>query len=170
MYSIPDAKRQAVFTQAYREHLHELIRHARNMIDSREVSEDVVQDAFVRTWLYLERGGKIKKIRAFLYHVLNNIIVDLYRKHKSLSLDMLLDRGHEPSVDDTQRIVDNLDGESAFALIERLPETYQRVLRMKYGDGLSYQEIARSTGQSRNTTAVQVHRGLEKLKLLCNSV
>jgi DNA-directed RNA polymerase specialized sigma24 family protein len=37
---------------------------------------------------------------------------------------------------------------------------------MKYGRGMSYQEISETTGQSKNTTAVQVHRGLEKLKVL----
>lgn len=166
MYTIPDAKNQALFNMAYREYGQELIRHARSMIDSREVSEDVVQDAFVRMWIYLVRGGKVIKMRAFLHHVLNNVIVDLYRKHKSLSLDVLVDQGKEPSIDESERLFDILDGRSAFMLIDRLPSTYQKVLRLKYGSGMSYQEISRETGQSKNTTAVQVHRGLEKLKTL----
>jgi RNA polymerase sigma factor (sigma-70 family) len=167
MYTIPDARREALFSMAYREYLQELIRHARSMIDSRELSEDLVQDVFVKMWLYLVRGGKIEKTRAFLHHVLNNVIVDTYRKHKTSSLDALLEQGHEPSSDDYDRLYDIIDGKNAFQLIDQLPKTYQKVLRMKYGKGLSYQEISQSTGQSKNTTAVQVHRGLEKLKLLC---
>lgn len=166
MHTIPDAKTEALFTVAYEEYCQELIRHARSMIDSKEMSEDVVQDAFVRMWLYLRKGGEVVRMRAFLHHVLNNVIVDLYRKHKTVSLDVLVDQGQEPSIDDTERLFDIMDGKNAFKLIDRLPSTYQQVLRMKYGSGLTYQEISAETGQSKNTTAVQVHRGLEKLKLL----
>ncbi len=167
MHTIPDVGSQTLFTTAYTEYSQELVRHARSMINNRELSEDLVQDVFVKVWMYLVRGGKIVKMRAFLHHILNNVIVDTYRKHKTASLDALLEQGHEPSVDDSERIFDILDGRSAFSLIDRLPDTYQKVLRMKYGRDLSYQEISRFTGQSKNTTAVQVHRGLEKLKLLC---
>src|SRR3989344_541030 len=166
MHTILDAKQDALFTMAYREYAQELIRHAQSMVDSRELSEDLVQDVFVRMWLYIMRGGQIEKTRAFLHHALNNIIVDTYRKHKTVSLDLLLERGHEPSVDESRRMFDILDGRRAFALIDQLPPTYQKVLRMKYERNLSYQEAAFATEQSRNTLAVQVHRGLEKLRLL----
>ena len=37
---------------------------------------------------------------------------------------------------------------------------------MRYVRDMSLQEISLLTGQSKNAVAVQVHRGLEKLKLL----
>ncbi len=37
---------------------------------------------------------------------------------------------------------------------------------MKYMQDLSLKEISILTGQSKNTIAVQLHRGLEKLKIL----
>jgi len=37
---------------------------------------------------------------------------------------------------------------------------------MRYVKDLSLKEISLITGQSTNATAVQIHRGLEKLKLL----
>lgn len=167
MHTIPDSKGEELFTQAYNEYMQELIRRARYMIDNHELSEDLVQDVYVKTWLYLGRGGEIKKMRAFLHHILGNVIVDMCRKHKTLSLDALLEQGYEPRIDDADRLLDMVDGRNAFHLIGRLPKLYQRVLRMKYALGLSYEDISRSTGQSRNTSAVQVHRGLEKLKVLC---
>lgn len=170
MQTISDAKNEALFTATYCEHLQELIRHARSMVASRELSEDLVQDVFVKMWIYLVRGGKIEKTRAFLHHVLKNAIVDMYRKHKTMSLDVLLEQGHEPSTDDSERLLNILDGQNAFALIDQLPKKYQKVLRMKYADNLSYEEISGTIGQSKNTTAVQVHRGLEKLKLLYRPV
>jgi RNA polymerase sigma factor (sigma-70 family) len=159
---------QELFTEAYYTHSQELERYARSMVNDRELSEDLVQDVYVKMWLYLMRKGDILSVRGFLYHVLNNLIVDRYRKHKTWSLDSLLEQGYEPRADDTERLMNIFDGKIVFSLIDQLPSTYQEVLRMKYANHLTYGEISRLTGQQRNTIAVQVHRGLEKLKQLYN--
>jgi len=129
-------------------------------------SEDLVQNTFIKTWSYIVKGGKIEIMKAFLYHVLNNLIVDEYRKRKTTSLDALLEKGFEPGNDNSGRLIDMLDGKKALILIQRLPKKYQEVMRMKYSQDLSLEEISLVTGQSKNTIAVQLHRGLAKLKLL----
>ena len=105
-------------------------------------------------------------MKAFLYHVLNNLIVDEYRKRKAISLDVLFEKGFEPSNDDSGRVLNILDGKAALLLIQRLPVKYQKVMRMRYVQDLSLEEMSLITGQTKNTLAVQAHRGLEKLKLL----
>jgi RNA polymerase sigma-70 factor (ECF subfamily) len=112
------------------------------------------------------KGGKIDIMRAFLYHILNNLIVDDYRKHKALSLDVLLDNGFKPSDGGHGRLFNILDGKEALLLIAHLPEKYQKVMRMRYVQNLSLKEMSLITGQSKNAIAVQAYRGLEKLKLL----
>jgi RNA polymerase sigma-70 factor (ECF subfamily) len=107
-------------------------------------------------------------MRAFLYHVLNNLIIDQYRKHKTLSLDTLLEKGFEPKAPESSHVIDILDGKAALLLIQRIPQNYQKVMRMKYVQDLSLKEISLITGQTKNAIAVQLHRGLEKLKLLNN--
>jgi RNA polymerase sigma-70 factor (ECF subfamily) len=110
-------------------------------------------------------------MKAFLYHILNNLIVDEYRKHKTVSLDVLLEKGFEPKAlhsGSPRRLFNFLDGKAALILIQRLPEKYQMVLRMRYVQDLSLKEISLITGQSKNTIAVQIHRGLERLKELYN--
>ncbi len=135
----------------------------------RATSEDLVQDTFIKTWEYLVRGGEVVVMKAFLYHILNNLIVDEYRKNKTVSLDILLEKGVEPHVSDVgrpHRFFDVLDGKAALFLIQRLPIKYQKVVRMRYLQDLSLKEMSLITGQSKNAIAVQIHRGLEKLKLL----
>lgn len=166
MHGMPNAAQQELFTDAYREYSRELRMRARSMISDREMCEDIVQDTFVRMWVYMMRGGKIDKVRAFLHHVLVNLVFDAYRKRKTTSLENLLERGYEPSVDDTERWINIIDGGSALRMINRLPRSYKEVLRGAYARNLSYREISCMTGLSRNTIAVQVHRGLVKLKSL----
>lgn len=62
-----------------------------------------------------------------------------------------------------------MDGKRALLLISRLPEKYREVIRMRYVQDLSLKEISLITGKSKNTIAVQMHRGLEKLKKLYTS-
>ncbi|MDD5068234.1 MAG: RNA polymerase sigma factor [Candidatus Pacebacteria bacterium] len=155
-------------TQAYNNYQKGLSRYSFSKISNRATGEDLVQDTFMKTWTYLVKGGRVDSMKAFLYHVLNNLIVDQYRKKKTSSLDVLLEKGYEPKAPDGDRLINTLDGKSASLLIEKLPETYQKVMRMRYIQDLSLAEMASETGQSKNAIAVQLHRGLEKLKLLYN--
>ena len=135
-------------------------------VSNHEVGEDLVQQTFMKTWIYLVKGGKIEIMKAFLYHILNNLIVDEYRKNKATSLDLLMEKGFEPSDVEVAGVGDVLDGKAVLLLIERIPETYRKVIRMKYVQDLSLKEISTLTGLSKNTIAVQIHRGLAKIKIL----
>lgn len=116
------------------------------------------------------KGGKIDLMRAFLYHVLNNLIIDEYRKKKTSSLDIMIENGFEPSTGTSDPMINFLDGKKAIFLIQRLPEVYRKVMRMRYVQDLSLREISLITGQSKNAIAVQLHRGLEKLRFLYSSL
>ncbi len=140
--------------------------HAFFKVGSRAAGEDLVQATFMKTWVYLVKGGKIDIMKAFLYHTLNQLIIDGYRKHQAYSLDALLEKGFEPSVSDSGRLVNILDGETAMSLISLLPGRYQKIMGMRYKQELSLKEISGLTGQTKNAIAVQAHRGLMKLKLL----
>lgn len=164
-----ESEQQILLSNAHHGYSKGLNSHAFFKTGDRGISESLVQDTFIKTWSYLLKGGKIDIMKAFLYHVLNNLIVDEYRKHKPLSLDVLLEKGFEPSAGDPKRFLNILDGKTAFLLIQRLPKMYQKVMRMKYTQDLSLKEMSLITGQSKNTIAVQIHRGLEKLKLLYNA-
>ena len=160
-------QQEEIFTTAHRDLAKKLNAHAFYKINDHAIGEDLVQETFLKTWSYLVKGGKIDTMKAFLYHVLNGLIVDQYRKHKAVSLDVMTESGYEPDVeqhDHTENLFDFLDGKSAVLLIERLPLKYQKIIRLRYLQDLSLKEIALITSQSKNTVAVQIHRGFEKLK------
>jgi len=163
-------ERQEILTVAHHSYQKGLNAHAFFKVHDHATGEDLVQDTFMKTWRYLVKGGKIDVMKAFLYHVLNNLIVDQYRKHKTTSLDVLLEEGYEPSVEHSEHLFNILDGKAALLLIQRLPLKYRRVMKMRYTQNLSLKEIALITGQTRNAVAVQAYRGLRKLKLLYNPV
>jgi RNA polymerase sigma-70 factor (ECF subfamily) len=158
-------EREEVLTVAHCDYEKGLNARAFFKLNNRETSTDLVQDTFMKTWKYLVKGGKIDVMKAFLYHILNNLIVDEYRKRKTTSLDGLLENGYEPKTENvSENLFNFLDGKRAICLIEGLPEKYKRVMRLRFKQVLSLKEISLITGQTKNTIAVQLHRGLEKLR------
>ncbi len=155
-----------LLTVAHQDYEKSLDSYAFFKTHNRQVSQDLVQDTFLKTWKYLVKGGKIETMKAFLYHILNNLIVDEYRKHKTSSLDVILEKGYEPNTGDSKQLFNILDGKKAILLIKHLPLKYQKVVRMRFVQDLTLKEISLITGQSKNSIAVQIHRGLEKLKSL----
>lgn len=157
---------QATLTMAHNAYRKGLSTYAFYKVSNHEKSDDLVQETFLKTWRYIVKGGKIELMKAFLYHVLSDLIVDDYRKHKTISLDVLPKEHFEPSFDNRECITDDFDGGIAISLIDSLPRKYQQIMHMKYVEDLSIDEMSTITKQSKNTVAVQVHRGLEKLKCL----
>lgn len=58
--------------------------YAMRILGDPEVAEDMTQEAFMKTWLYLERGGAIADIQSFLYRSLRNICISYLRSRPEL--------------------------------------------------------------------------------------
>lgn len=166
-------EQEGVLTTAYHDYERGMSAYALFKLNNHALSEDLVQDTFIKTWRYLVREGKIDLMKPFLYHVLNNLIIDEYRKksrkNTTTSLDALLEKGFEPGFDDSEKLQHTIDSEGSLLLIKDLPPKYEKVIYMRYVQNLSLEEISLITGQSRNAVAVQTHRGLAKLKKLYNA-
>lgn len=167
------------YLEAYEAYNDALFRHALFRISHRERAQELVQDTFLKTWDYLHGGGEVEQYKAFLYRILNNLIVDEYRKKKSSSLDEILendtgDMEAKLSEGSVREVEENFDEtralESIRARIPDLPDTYREVITMRYIDGFSPKEIASMMGISENVVSVRLHRGTHKLRELCKQI
>lgn len=154
------------FIQAYEDHVDSLFRYCAFKVDEREVAKDLVQDTFCKVWVYIAEGNKIQNLKALLYTTLSRTIIDYYRKKKAVSLDSLSENGFDVADDNTKISLDQIDGQQAIALIQKLPEEYRDVIFMKYVNELDLKEIAEILGERENTIAVRIHRGIKMLKEL----
>jgi RNA polymerase sigma-70 factor (ECF subfamily) len=156
------------FLRAFEEQSDALFRHAFFKIGDREMAKDILQDTFMKTWDYIMSGKEIANMRAFLYKTMGNLVIDLYRKKKTYSLDALNEAGFEPGGDDLPE-EEKFDGKIALSLLKNLPSSYQEVIFLRYVNGLNISEIAIITEDSENNISVKIHRGLKKLKELFES-
>jgi RNA polymerase sigma-70 factor (ECF subfamily) len=116
-------------------------------------------------------GHEIDSYKPFLYKVLNNLIIDEYRRKKEISLDSLLSEegNDEGSFDELhdgslEEITFSLDAKKAADLIPELPVVYREVITLRFVDGLGPKEIGALIEESENVVSVRLHRGLKFLK------
>jgi RNA polymerase sigma-70 factor, ECF subfamily len=159
------------FLKAYEEYSDALFRHASLRINSRERAIDIVHDTFTKVWGYVRNGHTVESFRPFLYKVLNNLIIDEYRKRKDVSLDALMeedgvDEGSFPELSESsiETLAATIDGKKAFDLLERLPDQYREVIILRFVDELGPREIATLIEETENTVSVRIHRGLKLLR------
>lgn len=163
--------REQEFLQAFDDYADQLFRHCFFRVSDRERALELVQDAFMKSWEYLSRGEEVRQFRPFLYRVLNNLIIDEYRKKKDVSLDAMLEQNDmsldqidelgEGSFDDA---VARLDAKLLQEKLSALPQPYQESVTLRYVDGLSPKEIASYLEESENVVSVRIHRGLKMLR------
>lgn len=163
------------FLKAFHEHSDALFRHAFFRLSDREKALDAVADTFTKTWDFLRGGGEVRHFKSFLYRVLNNLIIDEYRKKHADSLDMLLEEAPaviekevaEGSVLDMELAMDEKALiERVRAAIQELEPHYRAVVTMRFIDGLMPHEIAEALSITENVASVRIHRGVSKLKAL----
>jgi len=166
---------QHTFTKAFESYSDELFRHASIRLADRDRALELTQECFMKVFEYAKNGNgqEIRELRPFLYRTLRHLIIDEYRRKKSVSLEAMAEKAEDMNVEDflpsddsnsLEAAIERFDGKRAMAALQTLPDTYREVISLRYVDGLSPGEIGAIVGESENTVSVRIHRGLKKLK------
>jgi len=152
--------------EAYDSYSEALYRHCFFRVFSRARAEELVQETYLRTWKYLREGKEIENIRAFLYRIANNLIIDDSRKRKEESLDALMEESDafEPSYDGHKAIERNVLLNEIIAVIKKLSPGDRELLISRYVDDLDPKEIAEILHTTANNVSVKLHRAMKSLK------
>lgn len=154
------------FLASYDEYSHAIFRHCYFRVFERERAKDLMQEVFMRAWEYMAKGEKVLNMRAFLYRIANNLIIDESRKKKEASLDKLQEEGFDPGIDETDKMHTRIEHSRVVGHLQNLDDNYRGILVMRYMNGLSPSEIAEVTGESANTVSVRIYRGLKQLRTM----
>jgi len=159
------------FTEVYDENVADIYRFVYFKIGSEEEAKDLTSVVFLKTWNHIQNNTleDAKTLRALLYKVARNVIIDHYRDRskKTLSLDdernpidVALDNGEENRLDEEQ------DLELIRKKLPLLKEEYREIIIMRFINDLTLEEIADVTKKRRGNVRVIIHRALTALKEL----
>ena len=154
------------FSKAYDDFSDAIFRYCQYQTSNREKALDLTAETFTKTWEYISNGKKLDNIRAFLYRVANNLIIDDRRKKKSSSLDDIMEKGFdvEDEKDEAEEHENKFESKMAIEAVQKLDEKYRDVLMYKFVEEMSIKEIAEITGESANNISVRINRAMKMLK------
>lgn len=159
------------FLSAYDEYADAIYRHCFFRLFSKPLAEEMTQEAFLRTWQYLAKGKKVDNLRAFLYRVANNLIIDHSRKKKEEHLDQLMEISAdiEPAYDGRGDLETAELAREVVSTMSNLDEEDRDIIAMRYLDQLDIKEIAETLDITANNASVRLNRAIGALKgLLAN--
>jgi RNA polymerase sigma-70 factor, ECF subfamily len=158
------------FEKIYGSEVDAIFRFCLVRVSNREQALDITQETFLRLWQSLMAGKEILNNKAFLFTISHRLIIDWYRKKKSLSLESLLSKDKE---NDTTLVDEKTSGpgielgaEGRFLLdkVNDLDPTYRDSVYLRFAEGMSPREIGEILGISPNAASVRVNRGLIELR------
>ncbi len=167
MTSISPDKKEIHFQETYQNELNAVFRFCLLRTSDKETAWDFTQDVFLRFWKALSENQVIKNTRGFLFIVARNLIIDGYRKKKTLSLDNILEEGHIDKsrvAQDKEVIESEAEVSQLKDQIELLDAPYRQAIQMRFVEGKKPQEIARILKESPNVISIRITRGAEKLR------
>tara|TARA_B110000467_G_C18285471_1_gene461300 strand:- start:412 stop:987 length:576 start_codon:yes stop_codon:yes gene_type:complete len=126
-------------------------------------SEDIVQNVFVKIWIYRKKIDPNIPIKKYLYKSVYNEFIDQYRKNKSvISLEEKYLKVIDTIIDDNsldiEKLMMNVNRE-----IDKLPEKCKRVFILNKKEGLTHNEIAEYLQISTKTVESHITRAFKIL-------
>ncbi|MDA9139521.1 RNA polymerase sigma-70 factor [Flavobacteriaceae bacterium] len=126
-------------------------------------SEDIVQNVFVKIWIYRKKIDPNIPIKKYLYKSVYNEFIDQYRKNKSvISLEdkylKVIDTIIDDNSLDIEKLMMNVNRE-----IDKLPEKCKRVFILNKKEGLTHDEIAEYLQISTKTVESHITRAFKIL-------
>jgi RNA polymerase sigma factor (sigma-70 family) len=140
-----------------------LRRYVRRLVTSPAAADDIVQEAFLRTY---EHGARARTPRALLFSAARNLAVDARRRARVAKTDSLgdLDASGVVPTSDSPETVALADEESRLLreAVERLAPQCRAVFVLRVFHACSYKEIGERLGISVKTVEKHVANGLRE--------
>lgn len=147
-------------------------RKAARLVGSADLAEDIVQDTFVKIYIqakrFEDRGDN--SFRAWAHTVFIRTCLSYLRKMKSERLHLVhLDQElAEAIADEKSSFSFKFLKDEFLSILSRLPVASSRILKLRFLDGLSYEDLAKEEGVSAGairTRVARARRDFERVRL-----
>ena len=149
---------------------HMILKMVRNVDDA----EDLTIEAFAKAFKNLHRFKKDYTFSTWLFRIATNNAIDFIRKKKietrSLNSSFKDDSGDAVTIDvedsdpnPMEEAIKLQRNELVRLFVTKLPPKYQRLVRLRYFDEMTYAEISKELEAPLGTVKAQLHRARELL-------
>ena len=165
---------QDALAHIYQTYHQVLYRYVYHHIGHEQTAQDVTAEVFGRFLQALRSGrGPTRQVKAWLYRVAHNLVVDelrrrTYRDHQSLDdglADTLGDGGQSPE----ERAWTAIASAQVREALAELSLDQRQIVILKFLEGLNNAEIAEITGKTVGAVKALQHRALHSLRTKMSS-
>jgi RNA polymerase sigma-70 factor (ECF subfamily) len=166
-----DEKAYAELMNKYRKSVyHTILKMVRNIDDA----EDLTIEAFAKAFRNLPKFKKDYTFSTWLFRVATNNCIDFIRKKKldtySIDSEFANDEGDAVSIDikdanlnPQEEVIKTQKVQIIQEIVNLLPTRYKKLVRLRYFEEMSYEEISEEVGAPLGTVKAQLHRARELL-------
>lgn len=159
------------FRETYDAHHAALHRYVARLAADASLADDVTQEIFVRLWKEMTAVGEPDNVRAWLYRVATNLVIDRGHRHRR-TLAFILPSAFTPAntpsrAPDVER--DVVRRQLVRRALERLPEPMRQCLLLHH-EGLTGKEIALVLGVKPSYVGTLVLRAHDRFRRECDAL
>ena len=149
----------AAFTELYSRYSHSIYLYCRRLAGNEADADDVYQETFLRFYKKARQGEQIQTVQAYLLRIARNVFLNM--KRDSPQTSMLEDRDIVMKSEDYEK-------KEMYSMIstalELLDFSYREAFVLRFYQGLSYKEMAATTGDTVSALKVRVMRAKEQIR------
>lgn len=135
------------------------------------VSEDLVQNVFVRILRYKHRFQNSGEFKAWMFQIARNVHADHYRNRRNAtkeSIDDWQDKLLDSTPNQYTKLMKQEELKQLEAALQKLDPEKREILILSKFKGLKYKQIAQLLDCTEGAVKVKVFRALKALKTLMN--
>ncbi len=157
------------FTQVYEFYRPRIYRVALKFLRSQEMSEEIVQDVFLKIWLKRTLMTDVLNFDSFIFSVTKHAVLDAMDKlaveakaRKELSYELKLSKNAD------EALIEKQYDQVVWELVDQLPPQQKKIFRMVKVDCMSHEAIGRQLKLSKDTVKAHMKRALITLRAKLN--
>jgi RNA polymerase sigma-70 factor (family 1) len=143
-----------------------LLQFAISITRSKQLSEEIVSDVFIKIWQKRQQLDKIENLTYYLFTAIKNHAINELHKQKknlSLALDEVAVEFRSIYFDPEQKLISSEMIRLIQASIAQLPPRCQLIFKLIKEDGLKYKEVAELLHLSVKTIENQMTLAIKKI-------
>jgi RNA polymerase sigma-70 factor, ECF subfamily len=153
------------FGLLYERYQDEIYRYVSYRVGDPIEAEDITSNVFLKTWEYLpkikKQDASIRNLRAWLYRVAKNMIIDFYRTKKPERMTSFIKEDENSTRDSKEPVIPT--SRLTKAIMELEPRQ-QQIIVLRFINQISHKEAAEIMGLNPAHTRILQYRALKKLQ------
>ncbi len=157
---------EKAFQKLFESYYKDIYTYSWSILKSDEYAQEMVQDVFLKVWLYREKLNPELSFKSFIFTITKNLAFNFLKKlanDKKLREDLFYKSQKNYNTTDT--IVQDADYEKIkYAAIENLPLKRKRIFELSRNEDMSYEDISFELGITVSTVKTQMSKALKFIR------